>query len=713
MSVKRAGVNVFLLAAAAGLLLGAGAAPSAKQQILNVVLVELDIAPDAKISDPIVNDWAYWTASAGTLIGTLESRLGYARAGQGIVKKSGATLFAVRAVAKGLADTEGLLPLAKKLDRICETTRRSSFLVVWLRREQSVLVAVHDLREVKASTAFAMLASLESGLNSETRTFGALESPYVAPPSVLIRGAASPLSNARSPELDDLLDQSDCSGPLLHCLRGASVQLIVDSVVRPLAEATPAGAAFVAMRPAADGVRQSVLNVGDSLKIDFGPVQFEPGRMLHGFDRWTTKLANAWYKNPGNPGGILLEPELTVVVDKSGLAGALASKAVTAVQGKAGAEFVHEGKKYIAVKTPGTANLFWVPAGRFRLNHPDIRMKAEGHGVVQLVRYYDSSVLQASPLGPGWSVQPFSLEVSERVTVGEGKALVAVKPVLVDRRAGVRLAYRLEERQGAAKTPSGSPVAVYRKVSSSLQPDLAVRADGGYLAKFAHGLQVALDKNGRIQWIGSDEADRVAYIFDGERLKEIRGPENRRISLTYEKDGRLVGVKASTGKKVAYVLDDAGRLNSVTGSESGPRVFTYGTDGRLATIRRAKGDEAGPPTVANTYDDKGRMLTHRTPQGEWKFLYNDTIGRATVTGPDRKDVAYYYDGSQRLVAYGADKDKMTLLNYDVTGRILQVAMAEMLNDPSEGERPQFKVSKTVAPLPVARKEKKKGEDNGD
>jgi hypothetical protein len=38
---------------------------------------------------------------------------------------------------------------------------------------------------------------------------------------------------------------------------------------------------------------------------------------------------------------------------------------------------------------------------------------------------------------------------------------------------------------------------------------------------------------------------------------------------------------------------------------------------------------------------------------------------------------------------------MTLFNYDVTGRIFQVATGELLNEPSGNERPRFKVTKMV------------------
>jgi YD repeat-containing protein len=91
------------------------------------------------------------------------------------------------------------------------------------------------------------------------------------------------------------------------------------------------------------------------------------------------------------------------------------------------------------------------------------------------------------------------------------------------------------------------------------------------------------------------------------------------------------------------------------------------------------------------------MLSQQGPAGFWKFRYDDNIGVAVFTEPSGNEVSYYYDGKQQLLAYGSSRKDMTLFNYDVTGRIFQVATGELLNEPSGNERPRFKVTKMVTP----------------
>jgi YD repeat-containing protein len=265
------------------------------------------------------------------------------------------------------------------------------------------------------------------------------------------------------------------------------------------------------------------------------------------------------------------------------------------------------------------------------------------------------------------------------------------------------LAYRLQFNADAAAEAPGSPaIAHYAPVTSPLQPALSARADGGYLATFPHGLQIAFDQAGRLEWTGRDKTHRVTYAKTRGLVSEIQGPEAR-ITLHYDARGHLKEARSSQGGVATYRIDEAGRLISVVGSESGNMTFAYGSDSRLATVNL--GDRK---LIANTYDDKGRMLTQQTPQGTWRFAYDDRNGQVTVTGHDGKDTRYYYNGQKRLYAYGTSKDNMTYLNYDISGRILQIAVAALINDPSTGARPQFKVSEVVTPLPRKPEEKKEG-----
>jgi len=396
------------------------------------------------------------------------------------------------------------------------------------------------------------------------------------------------------------------------------------------------------------------------------------------------------------PAGILFHPELEIVADESGLTAAMAQQAVAAVKDtKAGGEFRFEGQSYLAVKAPGTANLFRVTAGRFQLTHHDLCLRLPNGSSIELNRYYDSGNEERSVLGQGWTFLPLALRVGQTAKVGQAGAEFAKKPVLVDSERAVELAYQMESPDEAASGPeTEASLPQYRPVTSSFQPCLTARADGGYLLLYAHGLQAAFDRNGRLEWMGPSEAGRVRYTFASERLTEI-ATAGARVSLQYEENGRLCAAVTSDGQRVAYVLDDARRLAKVSGAADGSFVFTYDADNRLSRVQRL--EEGAPATTLAqiVYDAKGRMLSQRTPAGLWTFRYDDRIGCVIATLPSGKDVSYYYNGKQQLVAYGSPPDDVTLFNYDALGRVFQVASGKLLNPTSTGERPRFKVTKMI------------------
>ncbi len=713
MNIKTLSVTAILLIAFCSCSYAAESQSAETQHILNVVIIELDTSPDAKLTEPVVNDWEYWDKCAGKLITRLESELGYKRAMK--TENSNASLFAIRATSKGLDDPEGLMPLTDELSRICKTTMRPSFLILWLPQTGEVYLVVHDNHELNAAVAFTMLSKLRSGSQHFLICGGALS--YSVPPCLLWnQGWNSSLRSSGKVSLDDIFNNDLINNKLLHVILGATVQVIVDTGIKTLADSSPIGAAMEHLTPTWSRFTDTMGDLMiDPIDISIAPggigptIDMQPYRM-----HFREFLGNTWrpalmdFKS-GQLGGILLEPELLIVVDQNGIISAMEEKAVAAVKGKTGGTFEHEGTQYTAVKTPRTAGMFQVPAGYFHLIHTDITAASGVNITPRLARCYDSANKEVSALGPGWSILPFLLKFDQRVEAKDGKNMVALKLVLIDRQAGAKLPYCLMKADSPmSQSDEEAVVAMYQKVSSSLQPDLVAHSDGGYRATFAHGFEVAFDKDGRIKWMGNSEVDRVEYVFNGDQLKEIRSNTSKKITLLYNEKGQLTSAKSTSGHLVTYTLDSSGRLKSVTGSDSGSFEFAYGSDGRLSTISANGGKQKPDMLIANTYDDKGRMLIQRTPQGQWEFAYNDDIGRVITTDPMDRQTTYFYDAHQRLVAYGTFKDQMTLFNYDMTGRILQVAVAKMLNNPSKTERPKFKISEKVFPSPSRKEEKTEG-----
>lgn len=392
------------------------------------------------------------------------------------------------------------------------------------------------------------------------------------------------------------------------------------------------------------------------------------------------------------PGGIMLAPDLIITIDKDGLTSETVNKAVAAVKGKkTGGEITINGKRMIVVQAPGSAKSFKLPVGKFQLLQQDISISVDTGSTVSLYRFYNSTSRSMSPLGDGWSLLPYSLRIRHFMQADNGTVKAAREPVLIDRQSGLELAYQLERQDDTAKTN----LPRYRSITSSLQPDLSLRSDGSYVATFAHGLEVTFDSNGRLQWIGFSKSDRVNYIFAGQRLTAITGLTGN-IELHYDSAGSLTAGTGSNGRQVTYRVV-ADRLESVGGSENGSFTFGYDINNRLTKVTTELNAGERNLVFENTYDSIGRLLTYRTLQKEWRYQYDDLIGRVIVNRKGDTQTEYYYDGNSRLVAYGSCHDKMTLLNYDATGRILQVAIAELINDPSGSQQPRFRVSKLVTP----------------
>ncbi len=391
------------------------------------------------------------------------------------------------------------------------------------------------------------------------------------------------------------------------------------------------------------------------------------------------------------PGGILLAPELEIVVESKGLSNALSQKALKSFNaGQVGGKFTHEKANYIVVKAPRSSKVDrHVPAGKYTLHQQDL-LAVGPTGDLALDRHYDSTSDTASPLGPRWSLLPFTLETDGATSWAKGMRVFR-RPVLRDWQAGLELKYRFER----------GIVDLYKPLGPD-QPRLVVEDNAHYAVFFAHGLVVRFDQQGRLKTIGKRGAGPYAnYHYQNGKLARITGPAGS-IDLQYGLSGALQHAVTDDGRVADYEIDSAGRLTATVTDEVSYR-FAYTDDGLLRTVTKAKSRGRAEAVVDNTYDTYGRMLTHRTPEQRWNYAYDDRLGKATVKGSKGKQSTFVYDGQGRLVAYGENTQRMTLLNYDADGQILQVALGQLMSD-GPGKKLRFKVATVVSP-PVKAKGK--------
>ncbi|QWC84619.1 hypothetical protein KLP28_13745 [Nocardioidaceae bacterium] len=183
----------------------------------------------------------------------------------------------------------------------------------------------------------------------------------------------------------------------------------------------------------------------------------------------------------------------------------------------------------------------------------------------------------------------------------------------------------------------------------------------GRLVEVARGAGTGV----RLTWDDAGGTDRVT------RLEHERG---RWIELAWEADGapggrdRLTGATSSDGREVSYAYDEHGRLVAMT-SEGRTRSYTWDDlDGEHQGLLIAVTDPDGVAELDNTYDDRGRVRTQRSPHGRLsRYAYLD--GRITVVSDadGTRSNTWVADHRGRLVAAIDAHDERTSFAYDRHG----------------------------------------------
>jgi len=705
---------VVLVAAAAR---AAEESQTAMGPVVNVVLLEIG-APSA--GDILVDDWGYWGNTAPELLKGLR-QVGHI-VSEGSIAGS---LFGIRTALKTFQEAAKSPQLTTHLDRICETTQRPSFVIVWLAVKGDVYLTYTNLAELRAASSLSLLAHYAPA-HAHPSLVPNSSLGFVSPPMLLALGSRQ----GKEQSLDAELAFDSAEARLHHILQTLKLRLIEDAAMMELIRSSPTGTQFDLMHfadqaksfaqatlplIAASGIPGAKLAASAPLvelstKYGSAPMfqfvdSFKQHRDYSALQRAYT-FYQPYFKTPvtlptfgqmyGPPKGILFRPKLAVTIDKSGVSRCLADKTVAAVKGKTGAEVIHEDENLIAVPWPGTEDLFRVRVGTFQSSTVDMTVRA-GEDAIRLVRSYDSQRLTPSACGLDWTVAAYGLEVSsEVVRVGD---LVAPRHVFFrDYELGARLTYKCDVSEASPATADARIAVVgYKRLSSSFQPELVFSEPGEFVVVFGDGRQLGFDASGRLAWATSRSGQRTLYDYDGQRLARIRLAGSI-ITLTYE-DGQLGAAEGSDGQRVLYAYDAAGRLQTVEHSRTNRKMkYTYDENGRLTAVLESTADNQEVQAIRrNTYDSRGRVLTAEEADRRVLFDYDDTVGKVTATDSLGKRATYFYDGENRLAAFGPDPDHMTLLNHDISGRLLQVSLGKLTNEAGKGHRPEFELGEVVIP----------------
>ncbi len=368
-------------------------------------------------------------------------------------------------------------------------------------------------------------------------------------------------------------------------------------------------------------------------------------------------------KNMGSfqqPGGVLFAPEIEIVIGNNGFTSEIEKQVTDAFAGsdKVSTPVTIDGKEMMAVRMPGSRKLFEIRVGYFYFTprHSDNR---------DLILTYSSGLEFDVGLGCGWSVAPFY--VSRRSGQTE----------LVDFLGSTRYPYTIP---AAESRDSGTNEFVLNKVSSLLQPTLVVMGHDGYQAEFADGRTILFDANGLMLKESIGERTLRNYEYQNGRLMSMKSQGG---SFRIEYSGKSIFIRSDREDIECNVND--GRLMAYHASDA-RFSFDYDPHGWLA-----KGGTDGRFVFENMYDREGQLVFCKNAEGRTEYSYDHWSGKLVVRAETGKSETYFYDKNQRVVAYGSDPKEMVLLNYDITGRLIQMALGEHLNADDPKARPRFRI----------------------
>jgi RHS repeat-associated protein len=185
-------------------------------------------------------------------------------------------------------------------------------------------------------------------------------------------------------------------------------------------------------------------------------------------------------------------------------------------------------------------------------------------------------------------------------------------------------------------------------------------APNGAVTRYEHderGNEVArIAPDGSIERWEHDLADRVIAAVD---------QLGRRTTTTYDALGRLLRVDDPTGRSSRQEYDAAGQLLALVAADGARRTFGYDARG----WRISASDVSGETTYA--YDDEGRLVLRRLPDGQLVAYAYDAAGRRTsMTRPDGRVEQRRYDEDGRLLAVAAG-GAAARFSYDADGRLVE------------------------------------------
>lgn len=136
------------------------------------------------------------------------------------------------------------------------------------------------------------------------------------------------------------------------------------------------------------------------------------------------------------------------------------------------------------------------------------------------------------------------------------------------------------------------------------------------------------DTSGKLITMSDPMGNVTQYIYQNNKLSEIKGIYGHSLTFTYDFQGRLNTINTPDNQQILYQYNSEGLLSDVNWPDGRKESYTYNGNGDLTTITRNDTDVI----QQNTFDTHGRVITHNNTKLNQEFtLSYQSIVKSGVT----------------------------------------------------------------------------------
>jgi RHS repeat-associated protein len=140
------------------------------------------------------------------------------------------------------------------------------------------------------------------------------------------------------------------------------------------------------------------------------------------------------------------------------------------------------------------------------------------------------------------------------------------------------------------------------------------------------------DTSGKLVSMTDVSGNTTQYIYQNNKLSEMKGAYGHSLTFTYDAQGKLITVNAPDNQQITYQYNTEGLLADVVWPDGRKESYSYNSEGNLIDITRNDTDIV----QQNTFDVHGRVLTHDDMKANNQFILSyQSLVKNGVTLPTK------------------------------------------------------------------------------